>query len=234
MTKPGSPPRPGYLGATSFLGIYEEARGTVALPNPQLWSRTRPRDEMNSNAERQTIVLSPTTLQTCREILRNVPQRHDANLLFDAHFGPHDAWIRPLARRMLDSFYDNFEPFLDPTQSSEQPLDLLSELLSKNTAKPFSEDEDDANQWIDQFSGANFRWESLGILFVYWELGSRKERSAAGEIDSALRKNVAYRRCVGDCVALARAATTTGNLLLVYLYYKRMIIDSVFSGDASE
>lgn len=135
---------------------------------------------------------------------------------------------------MLDSFYDNFEKFLEPIEASEPQLDLLSQLLARNTSKPFSEDEHDPHLWTEQFSGPNFRWESLGILFVYWELGSRKGCPVGGEMDSSTRKNVTYRKCVGDCVSQARAATTTGNTLLVYLYYKRMVINSVSSGDASK
>ena len=234
ISRHGSPPRSGYLGFTSFLGIYEEARDTVAFPSPRLLSRTERRNILRPTKERQTTGLSDAELPICCRLLRIVPPRHEAKALFDTHFGPHDAWIRPLARRMLDSFFDNFEKLLGPHESNEQSLDLLGGLLSKNTAKPFCEDEQDTDQWVDQFIGANFRWESLGVLYVYWELGSRKERSAGLNMDSAVPKNATYRRCVSDCLSLARTATTTGNTLVVYLCYKRMIIDSVFSGDASK
>lgn len=233
-SRTGSPPRPGYLGPTSFVGIYEEACDTVALPSPQLLSRTQRRNEFRETTERQKTSLSDTLLRTRRNVLENIPRRHQAKVLFDNHFGPHDAWIRPLARRMLDSFFDSFEGFLGPNESNEQSLDLLGDLISNNTAKYFSEDEHDTEQWVDQFTGANFRWESLGVLFVYWELGSRKERPPGLKMDPGVRENAAYRSCVSECLSLARAATTTGNTLVVYLHYKRMIIDSVFSGDASK
>lgn len=229
-----SPPRPGYLGFTSFLGIYEEARDTVALPSSQHLPQPQRRNESRLNTERRQSDISDKTLQTCRNLLRSVPPRHEANVLFDAHFGPHDAWIRPLARHMLESFFDTFDQFLDPFESDEQSLDVFSHLLCRNTAKPFSDDEQDTEKWIDQFIGANFRWESLGVLFVYWELGSRNARPSAPEIRTAAQKEATYRKCVSDCLSLARSATTTGNVLVVYLYYKRMIIDSVFSGDASK
>lgn len=234
IASPASPPRPGYLGFTSFLGIYEEARDTVALPGLQHLSQPQRHSEPRLNTERQKNPLSGSTLQTCRNLLTHVPPRHEANVLFDAHFGPHDAWIRLLARRMLDSFFDCFDQFLDQSGSHEQTLDVLSEILSRNTAKSFSDDEQDTEKWIDQFIGANFRWESLGVLFVYWELGSRKERSSSPKTRPAKQVGAIYRRCVSDCLSLARSATTTGNTLVVYLYYKRMIIDSVFSGDASK
>lgn len=234
ISRTGSPPRPGYLGPTSYVGIYEEARDTVALPSPQLLSRTQRRTGFGPTTERQKTSLSDTLLRTRRNILQNLPSRHEAEVLFDTHFGPHDAWIRPLARRMLDSFFDSFEGFLSPNESNAQSLDLLGDLISNNTAKYFSEDEHDTEQWVDQFIGANFRWESLGVLFVYWELGSRKERPSCLKMDPVVQENAAYRRCVSDCLSLARAATTTGNTLVVYLHYKHMIIDSVFSGDASK
>ncbi|KAJ0367560.1 hypothetical protein COL154_003214 [Colletotrichum chrysophilum] len=99
-----------------------------------------------------------------------------------------------------------------------------------NTSKVFVENEPDGNRYIEQFSGENTRWETLGLLFAYWFLGSRGVKNTPKTVKSA----AVLRKCLNDCVLLARATTSkAGNTLSVYLHYKRGIVDSVADGDAS-
>ncbi|KAF4847432.1 hypothetical protein CGCSCA4_v005449 [Colletotrichum siamense] len=109
-------------------------------------------------------------------------------------------------------------------------LSDLAETICINTSKVFVEDEPDGNRYIDQFSGENTRWETLGLLFAYWFLGSRGVKNTPKTVKSA----AILRKCLNDCVLLARAtASKAGNTLSVYLHYKRGIVDSVADGDAS-
>lgn len=158
---------PGFLGFTSYLGIYEEARDALSPFQPQLTSTARRSGINTPNTEPEHKRVSDAVIQTCISVLQNIPRK-------------------------------------------EEP---------------------DGNRYIDQFSGENTRWETLGLLFAYWFLGSRGVKNTPRTVKSA----AVLRKCLNDCVLLARAtASKAGNTLSVYLHYKRGIVGSVADGDASK
>ncbi|KAJ0345501.1 hypothetical protein KNSL1_008389 [Colletotrichum chrysophilum] len=145
-----------------------------------------------------------------------------------------------LAQRALDSLYATYGSYLGTVRDDAQ-LSELTRILCANTARPFSENEADPEKWVAQFTGTNIRWETLGILYIYWELSSRNNHLVRPETKppppggrvAAFRQRDVYRKCINDCQALARRATEVGNTLLLYVYWKRTIVASIVSGDTS-
>ncbi|KAL0943183.1 uncharacterized protein CTRU02_201069 [Colletotrichum truncatum] len=229
-------PSCGYLGFTSFLAIYEETCDALSPHQPQLDFGSSKRDQPVKDSEPKTPNLSDASLQAGLDVLQCIPRRQEAVALLDYHFNAYDAWIHPLARLMLDSLYDTFGHIFEPPECSKDLLTGLALVLGKNTSKVFCEDEPDSRRWISQFVGANIRWETLGVLFTYWEFGARSINTRSGTSDiqkTSLKPAAVFRKSIESCLSLARAGTKTGNTMLVYIYYKRGIIDSVISGDAS-
>ncbi|KAL0935432.1 fungal specific transcription factor [Colletotrichum truncatum] len=234
---------PSQLGQTSFGDIYREVGDGLSSPDTGA-SRPNHTDDGTIGATSQISITelppSTTTLETCLFVLRSVPEESKGRALLTSHFDPHDAFVRPVAQRALDMLYENFGSYFGATPDDAQ-LSELVRILCTNTARPFSEHEADAEVWMAQFTGPNTRWETLGILFIYWELSARNEHLVRSEArppslegrPASLRLRDVYRKCINDCQALARRATEVGNTLLLYVYWKRTIIASIVSGDTS-
>ncbi|WDK17844.1 fungal specific transcription factor domain-containing protein [Colletotrichum graminicola] len=232
----------GYLGFTSFCGIYEETRSSLNRLQP---SGATPIGEIGATASCGLECSPPLTnqaLETCLTILRHVPDRETGLKLFETNTSPSDGWIRMAAKRMITSLYETFpQYFCAQERPDDAQLAVLARTICSNTAKCVSEEESDPEKWIAQFTGTNLRWESLGIMFVYWELAARylgpyrrDVRSHLQQpLDERTRVVMQYRYCIGASIELTKAAGSGGNTLLLFMSVKRAIIESVFSGDAS-
>ncbi|KAF6818327.1 fungal specific transcription factor [Colletotrichum sojae] len=231
----------GYLGFTSFCSIYEETRHNL---NRLQASGATPISEIGTTAYcglECSPPLTPQALETCLTILRNIPDRESGLKLYDSHHSPSDGWIRPAGRRILESIYETFPShFNGPTPPSDAELTALARTICANTAKCINDEESDPEKWMAQFSGPNLRWESLGVLFVYWELAARylgPYRPDVGmqfsSVDEGTKVVMKYRYCICACMELTKAAGSGGNTLLLFMTNKRTVIESLFSGDAS-
>ncbi|GKT96141.1 fungal specific transcription factor [Colletotrichum tofieldiae] len=231
----------GYLGFTSFCGIYEETRSSLNRLQP---SGATPIGEIGTTANCGLECSPPLTnqaLETCLTILRRVPDRETGLRLFDSHVNPSDGWIRLAAKRMITSLYETFPQYFGASEKPDDAqLAVLARTICGNTAKCVSDEESDPEKWVAQFTGTNLRWESLGIMFVYWELAARylgPYRPDVGSqfqcVDEGTRVVMQYRYCVGASIELAKAAASGGNTMLLFMSAKRTIIESIFSGDAT-
>ncbi|OLN97269.1 hypothetical protein CCHL11_07721 [Colletotrichum chlorophyti] len=230
----------GYLGFTSFCGIYEETRTNLNRLQP---SGATPIGEIGAVCYGPECSPSLTTqaLETCLTVLRHVPDRDTGQKLFDSHTNPSDGWIRLAARRMIASLYDTFPEHFDSSRPPDDAqLTALARTICANTAKCISDEESDPEKWIAQFTGANLRWESLGVLFVYWEMAGRYLGPHRPDVGSQFQSTTSinkvvtqYRYCVGASIELTKAAGSGGNTLLLFMSIKRTVIESIFSGDAS-
>lgn len=140
-------------------------------------------------------------------------------------------------RRVLTSLYEQFGDHLGKNRSDAR-LQEVAILLARNTAREFSDEEADPDRWIDQFSGANLRWESLGLLFSLREFCEESVSSSKGHIrqDFGVMGEpwaVLSRFCLGLCIDLARRFGSP-NCLLLQLCIRRAIAESVVSGDAGK
>lgn len=231
----------GYLGFTSFCGIYEETRHNLNRLQP---SGATPISEIGTTAYCGLECSPPLTnqaLETCLTILRHVPDRDTALKLFESHINPSDGWIRLAAKLMVTSLYDTFPQYFNASERpDDSQLTSLARTICANTAKCVSDEETDPKKWVAQFTGTNLRWESLGVLFVYWELAARylgPYRPDVGSqfqsVDEGTKVVMKYRYCVGASIELTKAAGSGGNTLLLFMCAKRTIMESIFSGDAS-
>ncbi|KAM6510215.1 hypothetical protein FALCPG4_017841 [Fusarium falciforme] len=104
-----------------------------------------------------------------------------------------------------------------------------------NTSQPLSEDEEEPEQWWQQFSGMNFRWEALGIIFTYWAFGTNVSTPLRAELLRDPRYKSHMTDCleaVDVCVDVCRSLTN-GNSFLLFVLLRRGILESMRSGDAS-
>ncbi|KAE9582822.1 Trichosetin biosynthesis cluster transcription factor TF23 [Colletotrichum fructicola] len=230
----------GYLGFTSFSGIYEETRHNL---NRLQSSGTAPISEIGTTnycGLECSPPLTPQALETCLNILRHVPNREAGLKLWDSHSSPSDGWIRPVGRRIMLSLYETFpRHFNSATPVSDREMEALARTICANTAKRINDEEADPEKWVAQLTGPNLRWESLGVVFVYWELAARylgPYRPDVGmqfeSVDENTKIVMRYRYCIGACIELTKAAGSGGNTLLLFMSVRRTVIESLFSGDA--
>ncbi|KAK2000425.1 fungal-specific transcription factor domain-containing protein [Colletotrichum falcatum] len=232
----------GYLGFTSFCGIYEETRSSLNRLQPSGAALIGEIGATSCGGPECSPPLTNQALETCLTILRQVPDRETALKLFETNINLSDAWIRLAAKRMITSLYETFpQYFCGPERPDDAQLTVLARTICSNTAKCVSDDESDPEKWIAQFTGTNLRWESLGTMFVYWELSARYlgpyrpdvSPDRQQPLDEGSRAVMQYRYCVSASIELTKAAGSGGNTLLLFMSAKRTIIESVFSGDAS-
>ncbi|KAI0460604.1 hypothetical protein F5B21DRAFT_510811 [Xylaria acuta] len=225
-------PRPmasGYLGFTSFSAVYEETQislsrlqGGHATPSDSGdWSQETPSPDQ--------FTLSARTRDTCLFVLQNVPEPSRGKICLRG--SPCEAWYYYFLDRVLVSFYEAFGHYFGP-QRSDKSLEELAVVFSRNTTLPFS-DEDDItpSKWIAQFSGQHTRWETLGLLFGFWDfsVNSITIKKSLTQ-DEYGRPSQVTKKCVDYCVDLCHQFSTTNSMLLL-LSYRRLIIETVLFGE---
>jgi hypothetical protein len=84
------------------------------------------------------------------------------------------------------------------------------------------------------------RWESLGLLFCYWALGTKALPENAELRDTQQLRDMDRRRLLskyavaaGMCVDMCKTGSTANSLLAILLY-RYSVVQSIISGDASE
>ncbi|KAM0326240.1 hypothetical protein ACHAQA_006837 [Verticillium albo-atrum] len=178
--------------------------------------------------------LSQRTLESCLNVLRNIPTRAKGKDLFNIESNHRDCWIRQVGQHIIDSLYDTFGDYIGENRT-EANLNSMAHYLSRNTAINLSDKEPDSDRWIQSFSGRNLRWDSLGVVFVYWAHGARSKRPYRRKIDDPSDDPYSLavlQECIDLCVELSRGASE-GNALLLYVLFERAILESMIAGDAS-
>ncbi|KZL86098.1 fungal specific transcription factor [Colletotrichum incanum] len=224
----------GHLGFTSWSDVYKEV-GNGLSGHDLHAQRDAETNGQGSRIRKDTTNFAEDakTLETCLSILREVPREHEGRALFDPYSDPHNAFIHPVMERALDSLYGTFDHYLGAVRDDSQ-LSEFARVLCCNSARPFSEHETNSEMWMAQFMGNNLRWETLGILFVYWELKARNTqfaRTGVGRMGYGQKSK--FRNCILDCMSLARQATKVGNSLLLYLSFRKSIIESIIDGETT-
>lgn len=208
--------------------MYQETQNSLSLvQGASILSSMRTPSSLpgtNPAASSTTPTLSPSTLETCLFVLRRIPGEDVALSLFQKHVNPNDGWLRSAAEHLIKSLSTAFGREL----RSRRPADLeaMAQVLSTNTARVWMDDQPDAQQWLESFSGRNMRWECIGILFTYWGLASFSVTPQQLDIAATV-----YKEAAEKCIELCRGCAP--NTLLLYLIHKDAIIESMQSGDAS-
>ncbi|KEF59094.1 uncharacterized protein A1O9_03938 [Exophiala aquamarina CBS 119918] len=228
-----------WIGPTSFNAVYQENRVLLGqLPRPpelaelcnaQIWAELAHRRGLSSSRWVQLGV----------EVLRQVPDTEQiCDSLFARHVGPNEGWVRLAGKMVSQSLWKRYGSLLLGKQ--EENLEGLSRHLCQNHGVTVREDATDTNVWLESFSGKNLQWEALGILFTFWAFGvlaSPVEDSIFMQPDGTIRERRAVvtqlKNCASSCIELyGNDSADSGNTLLVYLMYRRNILDAVLETDA--
>ncbi|KAI1869209.1 uncharacterized protein JN550_005839 [Neoarthrinium moseri] len=210
----------GYMGYTSYSTVIEE---TLSILSSERQDNT-PCGSMGKDPIR----ISPKTLQLAVTILHHVPYTDEGVAIYRKDMNHYHAIIKMIAERVLHSLYEAFGQYLGRDRSAAK-YEALARKICYNSSQPVL-NLTDTDAWLDQFCGPNLRWESLGLLFNYWDL----EKSAMVPTDPLLRKSYCIptmQECLMLCVELSQEFSG-GNLFLVFLKYRRAVLESMLTGDA--
>ncbi|KAI0486719.1 hypothetical protein F4859DRAFT_311784 [Xylaria cf. heliscus] len=219
----------GYLGFTSFSAVYEETQISLnRLQGPH----TTPSDSGDWSQETPTpdqFTLTDRTRDACLFVLQHVPEPTRGKICLRG--SPCEAWYYYFLDRVLVSFYEAFGHYFG-SRRSDKSLEELAIVFSRNTTLPFS-DEDDItpSQWIAQFSGQNTRWETIGLLFGFWDFSVNSITIKKSPTqDEYGRPSQITKKCVDLCVELCHEFSPTNSMLL-FLSYRRLVMETVLHGE---
>ncbi|KAH6603827.1 fungal specific transcription factor domain-containing [Trichoderma cornu-damae] len=222
----------GYLGATSFSAFYEEAQNCLAVTGKREpdWETTPPLKVVEGFPRLDELALGA---------LRHIPDVASSRLLVKPQSSVYGGWC-PLAGEWLnESLWTTFGETLGGSPRDEEQLRRMSFRLCRNGAAPLGETHTDPRKWFEEFSGPNLRWESLGLLFVFWAYGTRwlPDKTVMSKDCDVLQNNHSshlirqYRMAAWTCIELSRGAASS-NTLLAFLVFGHSLLESNASGDA--
>ncbi|TLS20955.1 uncharacterized protein PpBr36_10798 [Pyricularia pennisetigena] len=242
---------PGYLGPTSFSAVFREAQGHLS-PAPAPVSSADGHRPPGASRPRHAEMPFPHRTPPCKldravSLLQALPNLRTARLLAKTNISPMDAWVRPVAVHMMESMYAVFLGSGDDrTDSSPSTADLraMAEFIFANTATALKEDVDDPAAWMASFSGRNMRWESVGEVFGIFAFGALElnasnnwEQIRASVAGTAFEGKegralaIGWKDCAAKCAEFCRGEQPSS--LLVSLYHKNIVLESMDSGDTS-
>lgn len=220
--------RMGYLGATSFSALYEEAQEGLASPLEQ---DTAPGRVIHVGHGKLPLGVEESVVS----LLQNIPDFESSHTLFRAESSVHDGWYYLAGETLHTSFWSCFGKVFG-SKRSEGRLRRVAAWLYANSSIPLENTHTDPKMWLESFSGGKLRWESLGHLFIYWAYGARALSGSCLADQSTHRSNDRmrqYKFCASKCIELSRGSSS-GNILLAYLVFKHCLLESNLSGDGSE
>ncbi|RFU75882.1 n-terminal binuclear zn cluster-containing [Trichoderma arundinaceum] len=226
----------GYLGATSFPEFFRETRKHLDY----VAGREPTHDGLGGNNESgmafPRMAPDAAAFEAAFSVLRTIPTKDAANFMHRRNVNPNDAWCRLATDRLHNSLWVALGHFLEGERGNEA-MSQLAMLLFQNSSKPLKEDFADSEQWFEAFSGVNFRWEGLGLLFTFWtfgatslsENGTTEQRKWLGNYN---RRNLMqmYKNAATKCVDLCRLASCN-NTMMVYLLHTHSLTESLITGD---
>ncbi|KID83511.1 Transcription factor, fungi [Metarhizium guizhouense ARSEF 977] len=218
----------GYLGATSFSAVFQDTQ--TVLPQS---ARTPEQAE-----DLQFALFEEHPSSRSLSILRSIPDRATCSALFKLNVNPIDGWCRLAAQILNESLWITFGHVLEGTRTQAN-LTTMARILCRNSSTPLQEEHTDPIAWLRSFSGQKMRWESLGLLFCYWALGTKSLPENAELRETQQLRDTDRRRLLnkytlgaGMCVDICKNGSTANSLLAILLY-RYGIIQSIISGDAS-
>lgn len=226
----------GYMGATSFTAVLEEAQRRLSSMRPASQSAVSAAQEAS---ERCMSMADFNPTERSMAVIRSIPDRATSYYLFDLQRNINEPWCRLAIRKLHDSLWDAFGGLLDGERDPKSLSDMATKLCY-NTSNKLREDHTDPKAWFAEFSGPNLRWESLGILFTCWtnalltvQYGTTLDACPSiRNMDKRLAiKN--FKDNAWHCSQFCWNACE-GTTLLCLLLFKHSILESITSGDAGE
>ncbi|KAL6357296.1 hypothetical protein LRP88_07454 [Fusarium phalaenopsidis] len=109
------------------------------------------------------------TVAVCAWVSRlhqNLPKPSDDVLGHRLHCRADD-WIITCVKRTIEAFHECWGEHL--SSRDDLRLEEMGLAICNNTARPVHDEHIGGAEWMDQFSGSNIRWESLGLIWTYWD-----------------------------------------------------------------
>ncbi|KAF3074463.1 hypothetical protein CFAM422_003394 [Trichoderma lentiforme] len=221
----------GYLGATSFSAFYEEAQNSLSV--------TEKCESESDMMPLKTADVVPRLDELALGALRHIPDKASSQLLTRLYTSFYGGWNTLSGRWLNDSLWAAFGTTLDRVARDEELLRRMSFKLCRNSAVPLGESHTDPQKWFAEFSGSNLRWESLGLLYVFWAGGARRlpEKNVISSDCEVLHNTHAshlvkqYKMAAWKCIELCRDAANS-NTMLLFLILSHSLLESNESGDA--
>ncbi|KAF5552624.1 transcription factor [Fusarium mexicanum] len=230
-SSPAARPPQGFFGPTSFPAAYQETEASLAAQEPAMAVVDTPSSPTipapPSVAEIQSIVnMDQGASQLAVKVLQALPEKP---LMYRSkpQVGLDEDWLASIGDRLLTSTWEIFGSHLSDRANTAKLREMGSRICI-NTRKTLREDQDDPSAWIESFSGANLRWEAVGVMFLHTALS---ELSIASNEESK-RIITYYTEYCASCITLANMGGSSGTLML-FLMYKRSVLHAWVHGETS-
>ncbi|KAH7018095.1 uncharacterized protein B0I36DRAFT_394728 [Microdochium trichocladiopsis] len=218
---------PGYLGYASYTTVLDEAR--ESLPTASADPATR--DGVEPEQAKPGPRITEPVMSACIAVLRRIPLAEDSTIL-DKDYLVLFQWVHRIAQSILEALYDPkaFGMYVGKRRDDDG-LRKMAQVICANTVKPV-DDSLEAKEWVAQFTGNNIRWESIGLLFTFWDTARRQLplqfHTPSDEDENWSRTRDGLNRCLALSNEFSR-----GNLLVLLMFHRRSRMESMVSGDAS-
>ncbi|OOF93000.1 hypothetical protein ASPCADRAFT_508802, partial [Aspergillus carbonarius ITEM 5010] len=215
----------GYFGSTSHNRVLEETQRS--LFGTSIRSPSSPRVDQPQIAWED---LRTPLQESALYVLRCLRDYIDEHVSFPLPCVEPHGWSSIAIDQILTSLQVTFKEYF---RTGDSGLRLLAAILCNNTRQPITA-EHCASRWINQFSGTNLRWESMGLLWAASEhISDDVESLRRNRLDSVARRRCpeTARACLAYCIELARTFTE-GNDLLLDLCRRKSVLDSILDGDS--
>lgn len=214
----------GFLGPTSF---------SATVQHDSLAEEVKVVSESNPEIGVEKLV----QLQLGVQVLIQLPGEEACHNLLDWYLdnvvvvGAHKL-SRRLTLKALWSSYGN----LLRSPRNKADLEIVAKDFLRNESIPLKQIDDPVG-WIASFSGANTRWEVMGLLFIGFAYGllscPENQLSIASEEKPRDRNALVaeMKSCIETCIELSNGSL---NSLVCNLLYWNVLLDTVLSGDSSK
>ncbi|KAK6208061.1 hypothetical protein LQW54_007106 [Pestalotiopsis sp. IQ-011] len=221
----------GYLGATSFGAVIEEARTSLSLLSALDLNQTH----VDSRREESNVFsreLTPPLQEMCLYVLRCLAENLSEDSKQPDDSADHDhGWEDEAVDRIINSLRSAFAQSRD---QGEEGLKIIAERISRNTERPLRDDVSTKEEWLHQFCGENLRWESLGLLWASLQRVSDILHSICCRHLDWLAAKYSTKTgctCLDYCVTISRHLAEQ-NILLLDISRRRSTLESIVCGEA--
>ncbi|KAK6079041.1 1-aminocyclopropane-1-carboxylate deaminase [Seiridium cupressi] len=221
----------GYLGATSFGAVFEEARNSLSLLSSPDVDQARvesERDESHVSFREITPPLREMCLCVLRCLADHLGEPDESS---NAPPCDHSGWADIAVDRIIKSLQAIFS---QAGNQKDEGLKSIAVRISRNTTRPLRDDVPTPEDWLSQFCGENLRWESIGLLWAHIERITDILHSIhCRRLDwlaSRYPPNTA-RTCLDYCITLSRSFSEQ-NILLLDLARRKATLESTVYGEA--
>ena len=222
---------PGFLGYMSHNAVFQETKKSLSLLHGEDSDRTTTSGRGTHSRVRISYHALPSPLrEMCLFVLRRLPKQAEQQM--SSHSMKPQRWNDVAIGKIMHSLENHFG--LD-VQRPDSDLEQIAEVICMNTAKPLR-DMHSSSQWMDQFTGPNLRWESIGLVWAYLE-------GLSNAIESLHPRSLVWLPgkqspetcllCLSYCIDLS-CHFNQGNIIMLDLVRRKAVLQSMVSGDAGK